>query len=117
MSKQTNTNSRQIYLFRLIGISEGVSYLLLLGIAMPLKYFYGMPEAVKYSGWIHGVLFMAYMAVALRCLFLLRWNLWSNFLLFAAALFPFGPFLIDGKLKKAQNVLRENEKNISAVVS
>ncbi|MFW5972756.1 MAG: DUF3817 domain-containing protein, partial [Bacteroidota bacterium] len=45
---------------RLIGFIEGLSYLALLGIAMPLKYMAGMPMAVRYVGWIHGVLFVLY---------------------------------------------------------
>ena len=50
----------KIRTLRVIGILEGVSYLVLLGIAMPLKYIYAIPEAVKFTGWAHGVLFMAY---------------------------------------------------------
>ena len=43
-----------------IGHAEGVSYLLLLGIAMPLKYMWGMPQAVKITGTVHGVLFVLF---------------------------------------------------------
>eukprot|EP01031_Cornospumella_fuschlensis_P007196 gene7196-8921_t len=43
---------------RRIAFMEGVSFLLLLGIAMPLKYFAGLPAAVKYVGWAHGLLFI-----------------------------------------------------------
>ena len=49
-----NTN---IGRFRVIGISEGISYMLLLLVGMPLKYKMGIPEAVKIMGWMHGVLF------------------------------------------------------------
>ena len=45
---------------RQIGLFEGISFLVLLGIAMPLKYFAERPEAVKVVGWIHGILFMVF---------------------------------------------------------
>ena len=45
---------------RAVGMVEAVSFLLLLGVAMPLKYFAGMPLAVKIAGWIHGLLFIAF---------------------------------------------------------
>jgi integral membrane protein len=45
---------------RLIGLLEGSSFLILLGIAMPLKYAAGMPLAVKYVGWAHGALFLLF---------------------------------------------------------
>ena len=51
---------------RILGNVEGVSYLLLLGVAMPLKYAFGLPLAVKIVGMAHGVLFLAY--CALPCL-------------------------------------------------
>jgi integral membrane protein len=49
-----------LHRFRMIGIAEGISFLVLLIIAMPLKYFYNQPLAVKYVGWAHGALFVAY---------------------------------------------------------
>src|SRR5438552_3773981 len=47
---------------RLVGYTEGVSFLVLLGIAMPLKYFAGMPLAVTIVGAIHGLLWILYVA-------------------------------------------------------
>ena len=52
-----NTSIAQL---RRIGYAEAISFLVLLGVAMPLKYLAGMPMAVKVVGWIHGVLFVAY---------------------------------------------------------
>jgi integral membrane protein len=54
--------------FERIALIEGLSYLTLLGIAMPLKYIWGMPLAVKYVGWAHGILFILYF-VLLTALF------------------------------------------------
>ena len=84
---------------RAAGMVEGVSFLLLLGVAMPLKYFAGMPLAVKIAGWTHGLLFMAF------CVFLLvahgerRWPMRWTAQIFVAALLPFGPFVIDRRLR------------------
>src|SRR5215218_2485323 len=58
------TNS--VRLLRTVGLIEGISLLVLLCIAMPLKYVWHIPEAVKVVGWVHGVLFVLFMAVAFR---------------------------------------------------
>ena len=50
-----------INLYRKTAVVEGISYLILLFVAMPLKYFFNIPEAVKYFGWIHGVLFLVFL--------------------------------------------------------
>ncbi|MEM1442107.1 MAG: DUF3817 domain-containing protein [Verrucomicrobiota bacterium] len=83
---------------RLSSILDGVSYLILLGIAMPLKYLADMPLAVRIVGSLHGLFFLA------LCLFLLiallRKQLtfgWCVFV-FLCALIPFAPFWLDRKL-------------------
>ena len=48
----TTALQKLIHRFRMIGIAEGISFLLLLLIAMPLKYFLKIPEAVKIAGWM-----------------------------------------------------------------
>ncbi len=83
---------------RVVGMLEGASFLLLTAVAMPLKYFAGIPEAVKWAGWIHGFLFISYCLVILAALAGGRISLWKSALAFAASLIPFGPFLIDRKL-------------------
>lgn len=88
--------------FRLVAIAEGVSYLILLGIAMPLKYFASFPDAVKYTGWIHGLLFIAYMWLLLRVWIKYKWSFAKTFLAFIASLLPFGTFVLDNRLKKEQ---------------
>ena len=84
--------------FRLISIAEGISYLLLLGIAMPLKYYADFPEAVKYTGWAHGVLFVAYMISGLDISIERKWSLGKIVLAVLASLLPFGPFIFDKKM-------------------
>ncbi|ULQ51625.1 DUF3817 domain-containing protein [Flavihumibacter fluvii] len=87
--------SRTINLFRKIGYAEGVSFLLLVAIAMPLKYVFGIPEAVRYLGWAHGILFVVYCYMVVQAAQELRWPFGKIFLAFLAALLPFGPFLFD----------------------
>ena len=84
---------------RVITLVEGISFLVLLFIAMPLKYFAGMPQAVKIFGWIHGLLFVLFCASLLHTTILARWPLARAAIVFAAALLPFGPFVLDRRMK------------------
>jgi len=84
---------------RILGNIEGVSYLLLLFIAMPMKYYFGMPMAVKIVGMAHGVLFVAYCLLLAPCMKKFDWNLSFGIYLFLATLIPFGTFVTDRKLK------------------
>src|SRR5687768_13069795 len=60
--------------FRAVAFLEGVSFLVLLGIAMPLKYFAGLPQAVLVVGWAHGLLFILYMVALARVTLADRWS-------------------------------------------
>jgi integral membrane protein len=84
-------------LFRLIGRFEGLSFLLLLFIAMPLKYLWGRPEAVRVVGMAHGGLFLAYVAMANYVALELRWSKKLWFLSMVAAVLPFGTFIFEKK--------------------
>jgi integral membrane protein len=91
--------------FRMIGIAEGISFLVLLLIAMPLKYFMQIPEAVKYTGWIHGILFITFLYFAFEVMGSLNKNfLWFT-KAFAAAIIPLGTFFFDRQLKKEAALL------------
>ncbi len=85
---------------RIVGILEGISYLLLLGIAMPLKYFAGLPVFVKIIGSIHGALFILFCAALLQAMLTARWSIIRAGIVFIACLVPFGTFVIDGRLKR-----------------
>jgi integral membrane protein len=86
---------------RLVAILEGVSFLILLGVAMPLKYLHGIDTAVRVVGWVHGILFMLFCAALVLAMRATRWTPLQAGVVFAAALVPFGPFLIDGRLRRA----------------
>ena len=89
-----------IPLLRAAGLTEGVSFLLLLGVAMPLKYFAGIPQAVTVVGWAHGVLFVAFCAALLLTTVVAKWPLSRAAAVFVAALLPFGPFVVDRRMKQ-----------------
>ena len=93
-------NFNSIYSLRLLGNIEGISYLLLLGIAMPMKYFFGFPMAVKIVGMAHGVLFIAYCLLLALQMRANKWNVLFGIYLFVATLVPFGTFVTDRKLAK-----------------
>jgi len=84
--------------FRYTAIAEGISFLVLLGIAMPLKYLADVPMPVKIIGWLHGVLFVAYIFWLIACWMEYSWSFKKVVLLFLASLLPFGPFVADRKL-------------------
>jgi len=86
--------------FRITGMLEGISYLLLLGLAMPLKYLAGFPIAVKIVGTIHGVLFILYLITLAHVYFVDKWKFSHGFFAFLASIIPFGTFYLDTKLRK-----------------
>lgn len=83
--------------FRSIALAEGISYLVLLFIAMPMKYWADMPWAVTYTGWAHGVLFVAYWIAAIPLFTKLKWDPERIIGVGAASLLPFGTFVLDRK--------------------
>lgn len=83
-----------------IAFYEGISYVLLLAVAMPLKYAFDMPLAVKIVGWAHGVLFMAYMLFLGLCWVRLRWSFSRVAGYFLASLLPLVPFWVDKRLRQ-----------------
>jgi integral membrane protein len=89
---------------RVIGILEGISFLILLCIAMPLKYFMDMPFAVKYVGWAHGVLFILYIPAVFLARKAMQWNFFQVLVALAASLVPFGTFVLDRQLIKREKL-------------
>lgn len=87
-------------LLRFVSIAEGVSYLLLLLVAMPLKYLWGMPLAVKWVGWAHGVLFISLAASVLLAMIIAAVPFKTAFMVGVASLLPTGPFFADRMLRR-----------------
>lgn len=79
---------------------EGISYLLLLLIAMPLKYWADMPQAVSVVGMAHGVLFVWYVIAVLVAKVEFRLSYKITALALIASLIPFGTFYADAKIFK-----------------
>lgn len=88
--------------FRIIAFLEGVSYISLLGIAMPLKYIWGVPEAVKIVGWAHGVLFILYVGIGAITAYRARWPIFFSIWAFVASLIPFGTFVLEWQLRNEE---------------
>jgi integral membrane protein len=89
-----------VSIFKKIAVAEGVSYILLVFIAMPLKYWADLPLAVKYTGWAHGVLFMLYMVMLVMAWVEYKWSFKRVALFGFASLLPFAPFWVDKQLKE-----------------
>jgi integral membrane protein len=87
-----------IEFLRKTALVEGISYLVLLGIAMPLKYIWGQPQAVKVVGMLHGILFVIFCAALLYVMIVARWPLSRGALVFLASIIPFGPWLVDRRM-------------------
>lgn len=94
---------------RIVGSLECISFILLMGVGMPLKYFAGLPIAVKWTGWIHGILFIAYCLTILIAWMSKRISFRRSVEAFIAALLPLGPYLLDRKL--AADEQREVSEN------
>lgn len=84
---------------RSVGLLEAVSFLVLLGIAMPLKYAWGMPLPVRIVGSIHGGLFVLFCFALWRVMMNTSWPFSRAALVFVASLIPFAPFIIDRRMR------------------
>lgn len=94
-----------LHRFRMIGIAEGISFLVLLLIAMPMKYFLKIPEAVKIVGWMHGTLFISYLYFAINVAVTFKKNIGWCLKAFIVAFIPLGTFVTDKQLKKEEAAL------------
>ena len=89
-------------IFRGIALMEGVSYLLLFALSMPLKYWAGIREPNIYIGYVHGFLFIAYIGIAVVLWQERKWKLKTLFWVLLASLLPFGTFYLDSRFLKFQ---------------
>ena len=93
-------NHKFLKQLRMISILEGISTLVLFGIAMPLKYFVGWPLAVRIFGSIHGILFLVLLLMLYLAIRRVPISPIAAFLGGLAAIIPFGPFIMDREFKK-----------------
>jgi integral membrane protein len=93
---------RALRRLRIVGLVEGTSFLVLLLVAMPLKYFADMPLAVRYTGWVHGVLFLWFMVELFTVARLQRWGLGRIALVFGAAVVPLGTYVLEPGLRREE---------------
>ena len=97
---------------RSIGSWEAVSYLLLLFVAMPLKYLFHREAAVQVVGMLHGLLWIAYTGLALLGQMEGRWPLRTTLLFLLASLLPFGPFVADARLLRPLQKTTSNTNSV-----
>ena len=96
-----------IQTLRVVGLLEGLSFLLLLFIAMPMKYMFDNPVLVKYVGMGHGVLFILFLIVLFAVCEKQKWSITIFLMGLAASILPFGPFIFDRKLKRFEQPISE----------
>lgn len=101
--------SMNIQTLRIIGLLEGISFLLLLFIAMPMKYILDNPVLVKYVGMGHGVLFILFLIVLFTVCERQKWSIYMFILGLIASILPFGTFVFDRKLKAFEQPIAESK--------
>ena len=94
-----------VVVLRIVGLLEGLSFLVLLGIAMPLKYMADSPRAVEIVGALHGFLFVLYVILALVVTVVCKLPWWRLVQALLASLIPAGTFWFDRKLSDFQRAI------------
>lgn len=84
-----------IKVFKIISSLEAVSFIVLLCVAMPLKYIWDMPLMVQVVGMAHGVLFMLYIVFAMYAWRVLQWSVKKLMIAIICSVVPFGPFYVE----------------------
>ena len=93
-----NLLSTQLGRLRILAFTEGVSFLILLFVTMPLKYGFGMPGPNKVFGMVHGLLFVLYVLAVIQAKIEWNWSMKKMGLALLASIVPFGTFWADVKL-------------------
>ncbi|MGQ0504622.1 MAG: DUF3817 domain-containing protein [Myxococcaceae bacterium] len=97
--------------FRSIAFAEGISFVVLLFVAMPLKYFAGLPLAVRVIGSIHGLLFVLFLVALGRATVARAWPSSRALIAFGSSLLPFGTFVFDRSLHRELEAALEPQKH------
>jgi integral membrane protein len=96
---------KQLRIFKIVAITEGISFLVLLLIAMPLKYMLDIPEPVQIMGWIHGILFMVFIFFAILVFTNFEKEVMWLVKVLLSSLIPFGPFILSRELKMEEQMI------------
>lgn len=92
--------------FLKVGLAEGISFILLVCIAMPLKYKAGILQPVRFVGMLHGVLFILYGLLLLQVTIHYKWSIRKASLAFLLSFVPLGTFFLERLLQKEINTIR-----------
>ncbi len=95
-----------LHLFRKVALVEGLSYVLLVFVGMPLKYAFGMPAAVRALGSAHGALFVLFMLTLGGALLARQIGFNRSVVAFVASLVPFGAFWFEARLRREESAER-----------
>ncbi|HSH65698.1 MAG TPA: DUF3817 domain-containing protein [Bacteroidia bacterium] len=93
------------------GLAEGLSFIILIAIAMPLKYMAGMLLPVRIVGMAHGILFILYAVFLLQAAFAYKWKFMKISAAFLLSFIPMGTFFLEMLLRKEIQAILSNEKN------
>ena len=93
---------KKIFIFRLIALLEGLSFIFFVFLGMPLKYLYGNEMLVKILGMPHGILFIVYVLTAFLFKNKLELNIKELLIVLIASVIPFGTFYIDYRFLKSK---------------
>ena len=88
---------------RILALIEGISFLLLFGVTMPLKYINGIEMPNKIVGMIHGILFIAFCIWVVRVAMQNKWSILKTLVALASSLLPFATFVLDAKVLKKED--------------
>ncbi len=90
--------------FRVVALLEGVSFVLLIGVTMPLKYLMDMPMPNKVVGMAHGMLSLIYVIALIHAWSAQKWSLLKATLALVASLLPLGAFVLDWKIRNEEDL-------------
>ena len=83
--------------FKIVALLEGISFIIMMLVGMPLKYIGGNDILIKKLGMPHGILFMAYVVIAILIYSQMKWTIKDLLIVLACSLIPFGTFWMDKK--------------------
>ncbi len=101
-TKTKNIDSKLLQSLRVLGVVEGISFLVILFVTMPLKYFWEMREPNQVVGMAHGILFIGYCIFVVIVGYKLKWKIITIFWALLASIIPFGTFVADAKIFKEE---------------